>query len=140
MVAREDFGKHCGKVMLIVKSWYGLKTSAAAWAEHLVNTLFAMGFKPSKADPNVWMRRKGEQYEYVTSYVDNLCGTSHDVMALMEEFKQHYSLKGVESPIYCLGGDIVDLSKLWKDEGLVIGLSASTYIQRIVENFEREIG
>ena len=34
VVAREDFGEHCGKVMLIVKSWYGLKTSAAAWAEH----------------------------------------------------------------------------------------------------------
>ena len=99
-----------------------------------------MGFKPSKADPNVWMRRKGEQYEYVASYVDDLCGASHDVMVLMEEFKQHYSLKGVGSPVYYLGGDIVDLSKLWKNEGLVIGLSAATYIKRIVENFEREIG
>ena len=29
---------------------------------------------------------------------------------------------------------------MWKDEGLVFGLSAETYIKRIVENFEREIG
>ena len=34
----------------------------------------------------------------------------------------------------------MDLTKLWKDEGLVVGLSAETYINRIVENFEREIG
>ena len=72
--------------------------------------------------------------------MNDLCSASHDVMALMEEFKQHYSLKGVGSPIYYLGGNIVNLSKLWKDEGLVFGLSATTYIKRIMENFKREIG
>ena len=102
--------------------------------------MFGIGFKTSKVDPNIWMRQRGEQYEYMASYVDDLCCASHDVMSLMEEFKKASSLEGVGSPIYYLGGDIVDLSKLWKDEGLVIELSAETYINRIVENFEREIG
>ena len=84
VVARDDFKEYCGKVMIIVKSWYGLKTSAAAWAEHLANTMFGMGFKPSKADPNIWMRQRGEQYKYVASYVDDLCCDSHDVMSLIK--------------------------------------------------------
>ena len=57
----------------------------------------------------------------------------------MEEFKKAYSLKGVGSPVYYLGGDIIDLSKLWKDEGLVIGLSVETYIKRIVENLKEKL-
>ena len=65
--------------------------------------MFGMGFKPSKADPNILMRQRGEQYECVASYVDDLCCALHDAMSLIEEFKQAYSLKDVGSPIYYLG-------------------------------------
>ena len=60
VIAREDFGEHCDKILIVYKSWYGLKTSAAAWAEHLVRSLMQVGFTPSKADPNIWMQRKGD--------------------------------------------------------------------------------
>jgi hypothetical protein len=31
-----------------------------------------MGFVPSKADSDVWMRKDGDVYEYIAVYVDDL--------------------------------------------------------------------
>ena len=32
-----------------------------------------MGFEPSKAEADIWMRANGDVYEYIASYVDDLC-------------------------------------------------------------------
>ena len=40
IIAGEDFGPElCGKRLLIVKAWYGQKSCAAAWHDHLAKTL-----------------------------------------------------------------------------------------------------
>ena len=53
-------------------------------AEHLVVTLFDLIFKPSKTDAIIWMRKKGDQYEYVVSFVDPLICALHDAIAPMK--------------------------------------------------------
>ena len=40
--------------------------------EHLAAKLLALGFNPSKADPDLWYRDKGDHYEYVATYIDDL--------------------------------------------------------------------
>ena len=54
-----------GRVMLVLKSLYGLTTSAARWHEELSNTLRGMGFKPTKADHDLWIKDCGTHYWYL---------------------------------------------------------------------------
>jgi len=55
--AGPEFGPDkIGKPVLIVRALYGLKTSGAAWHAQLTETLRAIDFVPSMADPDVWMR------------------------------------------------------------------------------------
>ncbi len=66
-----------GQTVLIVRAMYGLKSSGAAWHAQLSSTLHSMDFKPTLADPDVWIRPASrpdgyEYYEYVLVYVDDL--------------------------------------------------------------------
>jgi Reverse transcriptase (RNA-dependent DNA polymerase) len=70
--AGPEFGPRAGHLMIFKKLLYGLQTSGKSWHDLLFDTLKDMGFSPSKADPDIWMRDAGDSYEYVCSYVDNL--------------------------------------------------------------------
>jgi len=49
IVAGPEFGPEFqGRILLIVKSLYGLKSSAARWHEELAQTIRDMGLEPSK--------------------------------------------------------------------------------------------
>ena len=52
---------------------YGLCSSGLRWHEHLSDSLHAMGFNIAKAEDDIWMRRNGENNEYIASYVHDLC-------------------------------------------------------------------
>ena len=56
MQAGPDFGSDAGKRMLILRDLYGLKSSGAAFRLLLAETLHDLGYKPTKADPDVWLR------------------------------------------------------------------------------------
>ena len=64
--AGPEFGHLEGKIMIVRKALYGLKSSGATFRAHLAETLDSIGFKSSLADPNVWMRpatkASGEKY------------------------------------------------------------------------------
>jgi hypothetical protein len=53
-----------GKNMIIDKSLYEIKTSAARFHEHLRESLLRLDFKKSKNDPDLWMVDKSSHYEY----------------------------------------------------------------------------
>ena len=68
--------------MLICKALYGLRSSGAAFRAHLAETLYDIGFVPTRADPDVWrwpaIKEDGfEYYEYVLCYVDDILAISH---------------------------------------------------------------
>ena len=54
--AGPEFGSESGTIMLIRKALYGLKSSGAAFCAHLAETLYDIGFVPTRADPDVWRR------------------------------------------------------------------------------------
>ena len=64
-----------------------------------------MGFVPSRADPNIWMRDAGDHWEYLAVYVDDLMAIMKDPDKFFEEISKHYKLKGLGPPKYHLGGD-----------------------------------
>ena len=43
-----------------------------------------MGFFPSKADEDIWMRRVDDHYEYIAVYVDDLAIASKAPEAIIE--------------------------------------------------------
>ena len=91
---------------MIDKGLYGLQSSSARFHDKLASSLRAMGFKPCKADYDLWMRDKGDHYEYIAVYVDDLLVFSKDAMSIIETIRNEYDLKGVGSPEYYLGGDV----------------------------------
>ena len=50
------FGINKGKVYIVIRTLYGLKSSGAAFKAFLVEILNEMGFKSSVLNPGVWYR------------------------------------------------------------------------------------
>jgi hypothetical protein len=71
-VTRPEFGDLTGHTLIIVKALYGLHSSSARWHDRFADCLRDMGFMPSKAEPDIWMRQNGDVYEYIGVYVDDL--------------------------------------------------------------------
>ena len=55
-MAGPDFGTEQGKVMLVVRALYGLKSSEADLRDLLDKKLHDLGYRPSISDPDVCMR------------------------------------------------------------------------------------
>ena len=140
IIAGPEFGEHTGKRMLIDKGLYGLKTSAARFHEHLSAKLRNLGFTPSRADSDLWMRPKDDHYEYVATYVDDLLVWSKDCDAIINDIKSDYILKGVGAPDYYLGGNVNVLDEAWNRKGCYTALSAETYIKNVVHKLQEMSG
>jgi hypothetical protein len=66
VVAGPEFGDREGHTLVIFKALYGLRSSGLRWHERFADCLHDMGFKPSKSEPDIWMRKNGNVYEYGT--------------------------------------------------------------------------
>jgi hypothetical protein len=141
IVAGSEFGYRLLKKRLVIyKALYGLKSSSARFHEHLSVTLRKLGFKPSKADPDLWIKDVGDHYEYIARYVDDVIVFSKDPMAIMNELKQTYIMKGEGKPQYYLGGDVINLSSGWEHEGISAAFSAETYIKNVLPKLAKLCG
>jgi hypothetical protein len=52
-----------------------------------------MGFFPCKAEPDIWMRRVDDHYEYIATYVDDLAVSSKDPKAITNTLMNKYNFK-----------------------------------------------
>ena len=87
IIAGKEFGPMQGKRLVIYKGLYGLRSSAARFHEHLAANIRKLGFVPSKVDPDLYLRKKGDYYEMIATYVDDLLIWSKDPMSLIDLFK-----------------------------------------------------
>ena len=136
VIAGPEFGALQGHTLVIFKALYGLRTSGARWHEHFSDTLRDMGFFPSWADSDVWMKDCGTHYEYVCVFVDDLALAMKDPKAFCNllRSKYNYKLKG-DGPIsYHLGADF------FRDPDGTLCMSAKTYIGRLLKNYETMFG
>jgi hypothetical protein len=141
IIAGTEFGeKLLGKKLLIDKALYGLKSSSARFHEHLSVKLLSMGYKPSKADYDLWIKPMGDHYEYIARYVDDVITFSKDTMLVIQELKRTYIMKGVGKPQYYLGGDVVGLGPEWEKEGISEAFSADTYIHQALPKLAKSCG
>ena len=107
VIAGPEFGDKEGHVLVFNKALYGLKSSGLRWHERFADTLRDMGFFPSRAESDIWMRRNGDVYEYIATYVDDLAICARDPQAIADTLvnKYKYKLKGTGPIEYHLGCD-----------------------------------
>ena len=107
IMAGPEFKELQGHLLIMVKALYGTRSGGARWHDRLFDILQELKFKPSKADPDVWMRPEpgGTCYEYIAVYVDDLAIAAKDPQAFCNELKKKYNLKlkGVGPLEYHLG-------------------------------------
>jgi Reverse transcriptase (RNA-dependent DNA polymerase) len=75
IIAGPEFGEREEHILIIIsfsKALYGLRSSGARWNDRFADCIRDIGFFPCKAEPGIWMRTKGNLYEYIAVYVDDL--------------------------------------------------------------------
>jgi hypothetical protein len=134
-MAGPEFGpRHVGKTVVFVRAMYGFKSSGAAWHAKLSETLYSMQFKPSHADPNVWMRATTkdngfEYYQYILVYVDDLLVISHLPGPIMQTIQQAYQLKDDPSPPFNYLGATIKEWSIPNETCKVWGMNSTQYIK-----------
>ena len=88
IVAGPEFGEDEGKAMTVEGGCHELKTSAARFHNRMTNEPRAMGFEPSKADFDLWMRPQDDHCECVATHMDAIMVFSKDCMTVMERIKR----------------------------------------------------
>ena len=139
--AGHEFGAGItGQPLIIDKGLYGLWSSSTQFHEHLLHKLRSMEYKPSKADPDLWIKDCGTHYEYIAHYVDDVLAFGKDPMSMILELWKDYILKGIGQPEYYLGGDVIELNLTWHSIGLHYSLSAKTYCTNVITKYEELLG
>ena len=135
IIAGPEFKELQGHLLIMIKALYGTHSGRARWHDRLFDILQELKFKPSKADPDVWMRPEpgGTCYEYIAVYVDDLAIAAKDPQAFCNELKKKYNLKlkGVGPLEYHLG------CTYKKDPDGTLAADPRRYVNKILESYER---
>ena len=115
--------------MIIDRSLYGLRSSGLRWHEKLADILRDLGFVPSKAEDDIWMRKNGDVY--IASYVDDLCIVSKDLKEITDALinKHNYKLKGTGPIKYHLGCDY------FGDSDNTLCYDPRKYIEKMIDDY-----
>ena len=143
-IAGPEFGSERGSIMLIKMALYGLKSSGAAFRAKLAGVLNDMGYRPSLADPDVWLRAGTkpcgfEYYEIALVYVDDVMVISHTPSKTIEGIQKTFKLKGgkASAPDMYLG---VSLEKCANHNGtLSWSMSPEKYVAASILNVEEKL-
>jgi hypothetical protein len=135
VIAGPEFGKLEGHLLIMDKALYGTKTAGQCWHHRLEATLREMGYVPSKADSDVWMKKniKLNLWEYVAVYVDDLALAMKEPEKFIKELREkyQYKLKGVGPLSYHLGAEYT------RDKDGTLAQGSKTYIDKMVATYEQ---
>ena len=123
--------------MIICKALYGLQFSGKMFGELVFEILSELGFTPSKAEPQIWMREANGKYEYVATYVDDLLLAMDDPKSfidLLTSLKYNLKFKGTREVDFHLGANFC------RDQDGTLFMSPKRYIERIAETYKRFFG
>ena len=102
-IAGQEFGALTDQTFVIHKALYGFHSSGARFHEKFADALSELGYRPTYADPDVWIRDAGDIYEFVCVYVDDLLAAMKNPKEFMDKLQAEpysYKLTGIEEPKY----------------------------------------
>jgi len=118
-VAGPEFGEDAGTVYLVIRALYGQKSAGAAWRAFFAQVLTVdLGFVPTRADPDVYIRRalapEGTPYqEYLLCYADDNSVASKNTDPILETLKNRSRLNEDShgAPTRTLGANVQDFTE-----------------------------
>ncbi len=136
VIAGPEFGELQGHVLIIHRALYGLRTSGVRWHERLATCLQKEGFFPCKAEPDIWMRRNGDVYEYIAVYVDDLAFALKEPQAFIDKLRNIYKFKIKEAAAikFHLGCNFI------RDSDGTLRLEPKKFLDRLTQTYERHFG
>ena len=112
-IAGPEFVSESRQPMIVVRELYGIKSSGAAFWALLAETLNDLGYNPSFADQDVWIRAAVKPcifkyYDLILCYVHDVLTVSHDTMKTMNVIRSNFTLKDdkFEKPNIYLGASL----------------------------------
>jgi hypothetical protein len=88
---------------------YGMPISANRWQATLSETLYSMGYKPSRGDGDVWMKKNGDHYDYIGTHTDDLLMVNRNPQDIMKTLSTRYAMLAIGPPEFHLGCDYKQL-------------------------------
>ena len=132
-----EFEELQGHVLVMYKALYGTRSGGARWHYKFFDILHHMGFKPSRADPDIWMKfsKDGSHYEYIAVYVDDLATCMKDPKSFCDTLKEKYKLKlkGVGPINYHLGCGYT------RDEDGTLVADPRKYVEKILKSYKKPL-
>ena len=129
--------------MFIHKALYGLRSSGAAFRAHVAETLYDIGFVPTRADPDVWRRPAVKEdgfecYEYILCYVADILAIGHRAKDVLKVVQAIFKL--IEDKIEPLDMYLGATLSVMEDDGVQgWSMTSDKYVKAAVENVEQEL-
>jgi hypothetical protein len=144
ITAGVEFGSEAGATMIVKMALYGLKSSGAAFRSKLAGVLDDLQYKPTYADPDVWIKPgvKADGYKYyemVLVYVNGVMVISEITSRTIEGIQNVFKLKGdaAAPPDMYLG---VTLEMKTNSQGTKCWImSPEKYVDASVKNVEEKL-
>ncbi|KAJ9566176.1 hypothetical protein OSB04_002142 [Centaurea solstitialis] len=128
--------KNPNKVCKLLKSIYGLKQASRSWNLHFDERIKEFGFAKSEFEPCVYTKFSGSIVTFLVLYVDDILLIGNDVPTLQsvkEWLSKCFQMKDLGEAAYILG------IKIYRNRSKrLIGLSQSTYIDRVLKRFRMD--
>ncbi|KAJ9546217.1 hypothetical protein OSB04_025924 [Centaurea solstitialis] len=128
--------KNPNKVCKLLKSIYGLKQASRSWNLHFDDRIKEFGFTKSEFEPCVYTKFSGSIVTFLVLYVDDILLIGNDVPTLQSVkswLSKCFQMKDLGEAAYILG------IKIYRNRSKrLIGLSQSTYIDKILKKFRMD--
>ncbi|WVZ58300.1 hypothetical protein U9M48_008583 [Paspalum notatum var. saurae] len=117
----------------LLKSIYGLKQASRSWNLRFDEVVKGFGFIKNVEEPCVYKKVSGSALVFLILYVDDILLIGNDIPmleAVKDSLRKSFSMKDLGEAAYILG------IKIYRDRSkLLIGLSQSTYIDKVLKRF-----
>ncbi|KAJ9566348.1 hypothetical protein OSB04_002314 [Centaurea solstitialis] len=128
--------KNPNKVCKLLKSIYGLKQASRSWNLHFDERIKEFGFAKSEFEPCVYTKFSGSIVTFLVLYVDDILLIGNNVPTLQSVkswLRKCFQMKDLGEAAYILG------IKIYRNRSKrLIGLSQSTYIDKILKKFRMD--
>ena len=135
--AGPEFGPKQGCKIIFERALYGLATSARQWNLKLGDALKKIGFKPSRADADLWLKESddGITYDYIATHVDDVICVGKSPEKYIDILKEQFPIRNIElTPAYYLG------NTLERRDNRTMKVSLKKYINEIITRHEKKNG
>ena len=131
--AGSEFGDREGHLLIIYKALYGLRSSGRRFGDLLASCLKDLGFIPSKAEPEIFIRKEKDHYSYVACYVDDLAVVMKEpetFLKILQSEPYNFKLKGSGPMSFHLGCGFE------RDKRGILTMNPKKYIDKMLQSYE----